>query len=124
MHPNRVVTGAVLLAVVGGVLGLVGNLILPPPPTAPAFAWYLGPAVGVLTLAGLALWWWRGSRAALWTVVVVNAVTAVLPVLDLSSMAAPLATAVVVALVVTVVAIALVAPALHGPRSARVTGAA
>ena len=83
-----------------------------------------GAVVGVLTLAGLALWWWRGSRAALWTVVVVNAVTAVLPVLDLSSMAAPLATAVVVALVVTVVAIALVAPALHGPRSARVTGAA
>lgn len=118
MYPTRVAVGAVLLAVVGGVLSLIGNLLIPPPPSAPAFAYWLGPIVGVVTLVGLALWWWRSSRAALWTVVVVNALSAVLPMLDIASFDVPLAVVVVGSLALTVLAIALLAPALHRGRTA------
>ncbi|MEJ8277609.1 hypothetical protein [Pseudonocardia spirodelae] len=119
MHSSRVIAGAVLLAVFGGVLSLLGNVIGPPPSSAPAVAAYVGPVTGVLTLVGLGLWWWRGSRAALWVAVVVSAVSNLLPLLDAANLPATLLVTVAASLALTTVAIALIAPALVGPRAGR-----
>ncbi|MEU9819457.1 hypothetical protein [Pseudonocardia alni] len=113
MHSVRVVAGTVMLALFGGLLSLLGNVVAPPPPSAPDVAWYVGPVTGVITLVCLGLWWWRGSRAALWVAVVVTAVANLLPLLDVANLPFALLVTVLAALAVTVVAIVLLAPALY-----------